>query len=178
MKILLACLVSAGVALPAFAASQIRTSVVASGGDRSAGAARRLHGSAGQGATGVSGNATHVLRHGYWNQGGLAVVDVPVQPGPVMPRTLAFGAPAPNPSRGATTFALSLPRAAGVEVAVFDLGGRRVRTLAAGTHDAGEHAIGWDGRDAGGQPAPAGLYFARAVVDGRALAERRVVRIH
>jgi len=33
----------------------------------------------------------------------------------------------------------------------------------------------WDGRDAGGRPVAAGVYQARLMVGGRAVAERRAV---
>jgi hypothetical protein len=177
LTIVLASVAAAWPPAPASGASHVRTHVIASGGNPGASAGRTLHGTAGQGAIGVSGNGIVTLRSGYWSAGGLAVVDVTPDPTPV-PRALAFGAPAPNPARGLSTFELSLPRAARVEVAVFDLGGRRVRTLAAAALDAGDHAVRWDGRAEDGAPAPTGLYFARAVVDGRALAERRVVRLH
>jgi len=57
---------------------------------------------------------------------------------------------------------------------VYDLAGRRVRMLvdpsnatAVGTHD-----VVWDGRDASGRAAPAGVYFARLAVDGAARTAR------
>ncbi|MBD3337045.1 MAG: hypothetical protein GF355_16140, partial [Candidatus Eisenbacteria bacterium] len=39
--------------------------------------------------------------------------------------------------------------------------GRRIRTLADGPVGAGTHTAVWDGRDEQGQPAAAGVYFAR-----------------
>src|SRR4029079_1678992 len=50
----------------------------------------------------------------------------------------------PNPATSAATFDLSVGRAGRVDLAVFDLAGRRVRTLATGRMIAGRHSIAWD----------------------------------
>jgi hypothetical protein len=85
-------------------------------------------------------------------------VDAPLPPR--APRGLAL-AIAPNPARGAVSFAVTLPASGAVEADLYDLGGRRVATLARGERDAGEHTFRWDGRDVNGATAPAGLYLVR-----------------
>lgn len=102
-----------------------------------------------------------------------SIVDMP---DPGVPARVAFAPPAPNPSRGDVKLAFALPRAAGVSLEIFDVAGRRVRTLARGAAAAGEHAHRWDGRDAGGRAVGAGLYLARLVVDGETLS-RRIARL-
>jgi hypothetical protein len=69
----------------------------------------------------------------------------------------------PNPFHGSTRFAFSVPDAAGAEVdmAVFDVAGRRVASLARGRFDAGAHIVQWDGRGLDGSRARAGMYFVR-----------------
>ena len=52
-----------------------------------------------------------------------------------------------------------------VEIDVFDLQGRRIRTLVEGAQPAGRHAASWDGRDSGGRRAAAGVYFIRMKSD-------------
>jgi hypothetical protein len=65
-------------------------------------------------------------------------------------------------SGGSTEIVLDLPRAGPVSLEVFDLDGRRVRALLASTFlGAGGHRVSWDGRDALGRRAPAGLYFVQ-----------------
>ncbi len=94
-----------------------------------------------------------------------ATVDVPIGASD----RIAFAAPVPNPSRGSATFALSLPRAMPIRLAVFDAGGRRVRVLRDGAEAAGEHSIRWDLRDDEGGAVKPGLYFARLEADGTTL---------
>ena len=52
------------------------------------------------------------------------------------------------------------------EVALFDLQGRRVRTLARGVYASGFETAVWDGRDDAGRPVSSGVYFLRAVSAG------------
>ncbi len=68
---------------------------------------------------------------------------------------------APNPFNAATTLAFTLERPAAVELQVYDLGGRLVRTLVSGPLPAGEHRRRWDGRDVGGRAVPSGVYLCR-----------------
>ncbi len=90
-------------------------------------------------------------------------VQVVLQPGavhttPAWPRLL----PAyPNPFNPTTTIPLHLPRAAAVELVVFDAGGQQVRHLLQGVLPAGLHRLAWDGRADGGRPAASGVYVCR-----------------
>lgn len=67
----------------------------------------------------------------------------------------------PNPTPGATSVRLVLPRPGRLTLAVHDATGRLVRTLAAGSWAAGSYAVAWDGRDAAGHAVPEGVYFLR-----------------
>ncbi len=91
------------------------------------------------------------------------------------PRALRLAA-SPNPSAGATAFALELPAAAEVQVEVFDLSGRRVTELRRGPLPAGRHALAWNGRAEGGGVLAPGVYLAR-VHAGDATATTRIVRV-
>ena len=103
-----------------------------------------------------------------------ATVSVDVTSGaPDEPRlSLALGEPSPNPFTSRTLVRFSLPAAQTVQVAVYDLRGHRVRTLADGTLPAGSHEVGWDGRDAGGGTLASGTYFLRLQSGGRVLTQR------
>ena len=67
----------------------------------------------------------------------------------------------PMPFRTQITLAYGLPRAGQTRLEVFDVRGRRVRGLLSGLQSAGVHRVAWDGRDRGGQPLAAGIYFVR-----------------
>jgi len=78
----------------------------------------------------------------------------------------------PNGSVGFT-----LPAAGEIEVQVFDVAGRQVRQLFKGRKTPGEHSISWDGRNAGGDPVAAGVYFLRIHGDlGVAVSKFTIVR--
>ena len=57
---------------------------------------------------------------------------------------------------------------------IFDLSGRRIRSLARGVLPAGERRLVWDGRDEQGTRVEGGLYFVRATLPGFEV-KRRVV---
>ena len=85
---------------------------------------------------------------------------------------------APNPCHGATTACFALPAAGPVSLAVYDVAGRAVRQLLAGTHrPAGVQTVAWDGRDAAGTPVASGTYLLR-LQTGRAaeVAKVRLIR--
>ncbi|HUV29515.1 MAG TPA: right-handed parallel beta-helix repeat-containing protein [Acidobacteriota bacterium] len=67
----------------------------------------------------------------------------------------------PNPFNPATTIRFSLPRAADVDLLVYNVLGRRVRTLRHRRFPAGVHTVTWDGTDDGGSPVASGTYISR-----------------
>ena len=72
------------------------------------------------------------------------------------------------PTRDEVSLGVALPTAMEVHVAVYDLVGRRIRTLAHGSMPAGTTKLRWDGRTEGGAMAGSGVYFARLTcVQGR-----------
>ncbi|MBI5837915.1 MAG: T9SS type A sorting domain-containing protein [Candidatus Eisenbacteria bacterium] len=67
----------------------------------------------------------------------------------------------PNPFRARSLVRFSLPNAAPVQLRVFDVAGRRVRTLVDASLRAGEHQESWDGRSDAGAQMGSGVYFYR-----------------
>lgn len=103
------------------------------------------------GYNGSSLNDAWALYHGT-----TTAVDQPHR----VPPQLALRA-APNPSRGPIRVNFAIPSSGEMVLQVFDIAGRRVRTLLATTCEAGERAISWDGlTDAGVRTRP-GLYLLR-----------------
>jgi len=83
----------------------------------------------------------------------------------------------PNPFGSSTNIVFSLAQAGPTEVGVYDVAGRRVRTLVSGVLDAGEHVLAWDGSDAAGNRAGAGVYLLRLEAGGhRETRSLRLVR--
>ncbi|HPF35313.1 MAG TPA: FlgD immunoglobulin-like domain containing protein [Candidatus Krumholzibacteria bacterium] len=91
------------------------------------------------------------------------------------PAALLRGEPtaSPNPFNPAVTLAFALEAPHAVNVDLYDLRGQRVRTLAAGPLEAGEHALVWDGRADDGAELASGTYLARL----RAGAETRTLKL-
>ena len=62
----------------------------------------------------------------------------------------------PNPFNPATEIRFDLAERGSIRLEVYNVTGRRVRTLVKGTWNAGSHAVVWDGRDDSGRRVPAG----------------------
>jgi hypothetical protein len=77
-------------------------------------------------------------------------------------RTLLL-APRPNPVRDTERSLLdfSLAERGMVELAIYGVDGRRVRTVVRGEREAGVYHEGWDGRDDGGHRVGSGVYYVR-----------------
>jgi uncharacterized repeat protein (TIGR01451 family) len=90
--------------------------------------------------------------------------------------TTSFDAVFPNPFRSETSVRFSLERdLSAVVIEVFNVEGRRVRTLLDGKLPRGIHVAGWDTTNEEGRRVGAGLYFARMLVDGKAAGGRKMV---
>jgi len=68
----------------------------------------------------------------------------------------------PNPTRGSARIEFGVPQNGSlVEIVIYDVQGRRVRTLLFDQRDAGRHSVQWDGRDHERRPVASGVYFCR-----------------
>jgi len=106
---------------------------------------------------------TFVLREGYVAASGADVRAVghlgAVQ---VLPQRFALYANFPNPFNPSTSIEYALPQAAKVELVIYDILGRPVRTLAANTlQSAGFYRLAWDGRDEAARAVASGVYLYR-----------------
>jgi hypothetical protein len=80
----------------------------------------------------------------------------------------------PNPFESSTTIRYDIPEADRVKLAVYDVNGRRLRSLVdVPVQEAGRHTASWDGRDDGGKQVAPGIYFYR-LETGRYSATQRV----
>jgi hypothetical protein len=76
----------------------------------------------------------------------------------------ALMAPVPEPFQRSSTIGFTLAHPDRVDLAVYAVDGRRIRTLEQGVRDAGAFRVVWDGRDTGGGLVPPGVYFVRLAV--------------
>jgi len=67
----------------------------------------------------------------------------------------------PNPFNSATVIRFALPTVADVDLAIFNLTGQQVATLASGERRAGTYTLRWDGRDDDGRALASGVYLYR-----------------
>ncbi len=81
----------------------------------------------------------------------------------------------PNPFNPRTRISYTLGREGAVKLEIFDLAGRRVRSLVDMEQDAGIHAVDWDGRDSSGRRVSSGLYLYRLVHPDGVLSRRMVL---
>jgi len=88
-------------------------------------------------------------------------------PAAVVPLEFALRSARPNPFNPSTMIGFALPEAGRVDLAIYDVRGRLVRTLVAAELPAGEHTAFWDGRDARGAGTSSGVYIVRLTSAGR-----------
>jgi hypothetical protein len=81
----------------------------------------------------------------------------------------------PNPFNPATEITYSVDRDGRVRLAVYDVGGRLIRTLVDRPMPAGTHSADWDGRDDGGRAVASGVYFYRLQVGKRTLTRKALL---
>jgi len=65
----------------------------------------------------------------------------------------------PNPFLGATAIQYTMATEGGVEIAVYDVAGRLVRTLVSRNMPLGSHEAVWNGRDDSGNAVSPGVYL-------------------
>jgi hypothetical protein len=87
-------------------------------------------------------------------------------PGPAVTSAFALLGVEPNPMRGRATVSFSLDRDRVVRLSVVDVSGRTLRVLREGTARSGRGSATWDGLDANGSRAAAGVYFFRLESEG------------
>lgn len=151
------------------AATVIDWSTIDGGGAMAAGAGGTvLSGTIGQPDAGTLSGGRWTLSGGFW-RGGATVSAVPAEPG-------AGGAPPfPNPVAGTARLRFELPAAAPTTLRIFDVRGRRVRTLVDAALPAGAFVPQWDGADDRGAPVAAGVYFLRLESGTRRATQKLVV---
>ncbi len=134
--------------------------------------------------TGPNGRAAF-LDHAFDNLFGVvcnvAPGSVTDAPDPVPGRVIANAVRVWNTPRrsGRVIFRLALVRADDVQVSIYDVAGRRVKTFSPTHFPAGEHSLSWSGDSDHGAALARGIYFAKVEYrDQRFVAKRRTVLLN
>lgn len=132
----------------------------------------------------------HFMEHGSFSTDGLGFERIdPVELSQVLgpyavgiegssssPSFAFWNAPNPFPSGGWTQIELALPGpVSNVEIAVYDVAGRKVRDLYTGPVSGTLLKLRWDGRDDRGEPSAAGVYYCKVRAGEMTLAKKLTV---
>ncbi len=115
------------------------------------------------------GNRNPFIDHPEWVAVLLAVAAQNPEPAPI-----ALHQNYPNPFNPKTTIAFEIDRPREVELAVYSITGKRIRTLLDESRGAGQHEVVWDGRDSDGEALGSGVYFYK-LDDGEQVVARRML---
>jgi flagellar hook assembly protein FlgD len=74
---------------------------------------------------------------------------------------LALSQNCPNPFRSSATIAFTMPADGRARIDVFNVNGRRIRTVLDDMCEAGPNEVTWDGCDPSGAELASGVYFYR-----------------
>ncbi len=81
----------------------------------------------------------------------------------------------PNPFNPSTSIRFSLPHAGAVQLLVYDILGRRIRTLIDGYTAAGQHVVRWDGKDNRGITVSSSVYFYQLLAGGVVIDTKKTI---
>ena len=76
-------------------------------------------------------------------------------------RNISLNQNFPNPFNPSTTISYSLPERGSVNIAIYDVNGRLVKTLRDGPQESGSHQIVWDGTTENGLALNTGIYLCK-----------------
>jgi hypothetical protein len=81
----------------------------------------------------------------------------------------------PNPFNPATMISFTLPENTDVNLSIYNLEGKLVKTFINNTLSEGYKQTSWDGTDSHGDPVASGVYFYRLKVGNRTLTKKMVL---
>lgn len=97
----------------------------------------------------------------YFDRSNWVGVAEELRPNLTVPKVFALNQSVPNPARSQVAVSYALPEECRVNLRVYDITGRLVKTLADGVEKAGYNKVTWDGRDEMGREVATGTYFYR-----------------
>lgn len=81
----------------------------------------------------------------------------------------------PNPFNPSTRIEYEIAKQGDVEIAIYDIAGRLVKTLLHSYQYPGSHVLQWDGKDAGGITVTSGVYFYRFSSNGNQVSRKMLL---
>jgi hypothetical protein len=153
---------------------QVVSSVIGSAGAPGASPQFAVNGTLGQSSpVGIGASEGQTLYAGFWKRMLLLYSDVGgPKPMPLCTRLLPNR---PNPFRASTTIGYQIAIAGEVEIAIYDLNGRLVRTLVQQHQDPGTYGAVWNGADDLGLPVRSGVYFYRLAAGSHQSVQRMII---
>jgi hypothetical protein len=114
---------------------------------------------------------------------GLYVIRALVGTGPVsvadgmeiMPANYALEQNYPNPFNPETVISFSLPKSSNVQIKIYDVLGKEIRTLISEERNAGKHNIYWNATDDYGKRVSSGVYFYTIITDNFSQTKKMVL---
>ncbi|MCH7879562.1 MAG: T9SS type A sorting domain-containing protein [candidate division Zixibacteria bacterium] len=94
---------------------------------------------------------------------------------PPLPEEFTLAQNYPNPFNLSTTISFFLPRTEEVELKIYNVLGRTIRTLLSGRAPAGWNTVQWDGRTGDNFDAPSGVYFYRVTAGDLTLSRKALL---
>lgn len=159
----------------AWTVSEISCDVFTNAGGIVTGTTTTINMALGQDVVGTSSTGAHDLRHNAWPCGSFTATAVP-DPLPVPVRALRLHPNVPNPFNPVTELRYDVPAGTGqVSLRIYDVSGRRVRTLVDGRVAPGRRRIAWDGTSDAGQVVASGVYYAVLSAHGRQFTRKMVL---
>ncbi|MBN1756138.1 T9SS type A sorting domain-containing protein [bacterium] len=79
----------------------------------------------------------------------------------ILPREFSLFQNQPNPFNPSTSIEYALPVDCAIDLSVYDILGKKVKTIDAGEKPAGYYSATWKGRDNDNNPVASGLYFIK-----------------
>ena len=118
----------------------------------------------GQSVTGESKNATHIEQAGLHTYSKFKRIGIEEETAsPITPKVFDLSYPSPNPVARSVTIRYAVPRVAKVNILVYDVSGRMVKTLVSGERKPAFYSINWNGVSDNGNRVAQGVYFIRMV---------------
>lgn len=95
----------------------------------------------------------------------------------ILPESFAINQVYPNPFNPSTSIEFDIPKISQIQLSIFDLNGKLVKTLIDRTMTAGVHTIIWSGHNLNGQPMPTGIYLCKMLAENGAVSTYKLALI-